>query len=737
MRKTLAVLAAALALAAIAAVSPARAEKWALMVGVNDYMSERIPDLRGCENDVNLMKTLLVQKFAFPEKNIRTVFSRDATKKRILAEMENWLIRQAKPGDVVVFHYSGHGSQIADDNGDEKDGIDETICPTDIRTSSEVTDIRDDELGGVFKRIKASSITVILDSCHSGTGTRGLDDLIAPTTATTPGMKTAVRWVDPPAGTPAPRGVEDANSADRDADDMHYTLFTGCRSEQTSADAPFPLGNQYFYFGALSFNLAGALSSMDASDPKVTYEKVSELATTKLKQRGFKQDPQLEGLTTARVFWVAPAQQTVTPPPTPKPTKPYITVTKVGGDRVELDAGSAAGLTAKSIYTIYEATDNELEGDGIALAQVSFVGATASVAVLRRADARKLRPGCRAVETVHYYPPNMLYVAVEGVQKPGLEAALSKIRFVSVVKDRNTQYTDRVLRAKDDGRDLTGWLVNSEGRRFLDRKGRGPEALIDDLRDDLINAYVIKRLTLLENPSPSFKVKVWVEGAQPPVKTEGEKIVFKFRAEKDCYLNLIDCGTSGKVTVLFPNAYHKDSKILAGKVYSIPSDDMEFDIDTQGPAGRELVKAIATEKRLNLLDFNFAGLAKDENGGFLGCNERTTDGEPARMEDNLTRGLGTELVSEGNRSKDFRVTKRPKPEPVINTPPPPPPAPPVVQAPPPMPPKPPVVAPPPPPPAEPVKPPVKPQPVTVTTDQIPTLGWATDSVIVDVKSKGV
>ena len=161
-------------------------QKWALMVGVNDYVAERIPDLRGCRNDVELMKSVLVQKYAFPENHIRLLFDRDATKERILAEMDNWLVKQAKPGDVVVFHFSGHGSQAPNDNPNEdpeEDRLDETICPSDIRTDRAFRDVRDDELGAVLAKLSQTHLTVILDCCHSGTGTRALgeiDDLVSP-----------------------------------------------------------------------------------------------------------------------------------------------------------------------------------------------------------------------------------------------------------------------------------------------------------------------------------------------------------------------------------------------------------------------------------------------------------------------------------------------------------------------------------------------------------------------------
>ncbi|HPT98380.1 MAG TPA: caspase family protein [Armatimonadota bacterium] len=762
MRKAIVILTAALALTAIGGLRPARAEKWALLVGINDYEASQIPDLRGCENDVKLMQMVLTQKFGFPQKNIRTVLSRDATKKRILEEFDNWLVKQAKPGDVVLFHFSGHGSQAPDDNGDEPDDrMDETLCPTNIRTSAAFDDIRDEEFGAVINKLKASSITIILDCCHSGTGTRDLDDLLSPVRVPTDAqgrpMTTRTRMVirpellnladnelpaselttagmflgdftRPGAGT---RALQE-QAGTRDAE-MNYTLITGCRAEQTSADAPFPMeGNKYYYFGALTYNLVGALMQVDPSDPSWTYERVIAEAVKNLKRKNFKQDPQLEGLAKARVFWAPPITQTPaptatqtaqqTPPPPPQPSKPFILITNVGGDRVELGAGVAAGITAKSVYTIYEPDDYKLEGPGIALAEVSAVYNGTSIAVLKRADAKKLRKGCRAVETLHYYPPTKLYLTSVGPKKEQVEAAIkAKCPFVSIAPSLQ-EFTDRVLRIEEKDGKLSGWLVNMEGRRFQQHTANTPAQLADALYRDLSNAFIIKQLTQLDNPAAAFKVKVWVEG--PATKWEGENIVFKFKADRDCYLNLIDCGTSGQVTVLFPNAYHKDNRIQGGKEYSIPSAEMGFDIQTQGPSGREMVKAIATLRPLNLLNFDFNQLTKENNAGFLTRTLDESAGDAVKMGQTMSRSLGGDLAT-GTRSKDFKIVKRPDP--------PAPPAPAVVQVSQPLPPKPPAATVP----AQPVKPPAQPVPVEVTPQQIPTTGWATDSVLVDVKTKGV
>jgi hypothetical protein len=74
----------------------------------------------------------------------------------------------------VYFHYSGHGSQVQDLNGDEEDGLDETIVPQDGRSGG-VRDIVDDELDVIFSKLRARSAVIVLDSCHSGTATRSFD----------------------------------------------------------------------------------------------------------------------------------------------------------------------------------------------------------------------------------------------------------------------------------------------------------------------------------------------------------------------------------------------------------------------------------------------------------------------------------------------------------------------------------------------------------------------------------
>jgi hypothetical protein len=75
-----------------------------------------------------------------------------------------------------VFHYSGHGTQVPDVQPfDEPDGLDEALCPWDATAEGENL-IRDDELGVWLDDLPAQRVTVILDCCHAGTGTKDVGD---------------------------------------------------------------------------------------------------------------------------------------------------------------------------------------------------------------------------------------------------------------------------------------------------------------------------------------------------------------------------------------------------------------------------------------------------------------------------------------------------------------------------------------------------------------------------------
>jgi hypothetical protein len=265
--------------------------KRALLIGINRYQIDGA-DLRGCVNDVKDLSAALVEFYGFSKKNVSVLTDGAATKKAMEAGIKA-LVRDSKKGDVAVLHYSGHGSNVPDDNDDEADGRDEILCPTDLDWKDP---LRDDWLRSTFDGLRDGvSFTAIMDCCHSGTNTREFLPPDAPVKQ---------RYLPSPWGLvaaesgrslprkvlselrkspPAARKARDIVNAD-----LPELLITGCRDTQTSADA-FINGR---YNGALTYGLVTAIRKAKG---KLTYQDLHDRVSAVLKQKKFDQVPQLEG----------------------------------------------------------------------------------------------------------------------------------------------------------------------------------------------------------------------------------------------------------------------------------------------------------------------------------------------------------------------------------------------------------------------------------------------------------
>ncbi|MEO0844566.1 MAG: caspase family protein, partial [Cyanobacteria bacterium J06643_5] len=156
--------------------------KLALLVGVNNYPnSERFTNLNGCTTDVDLQEQLLIHRFGFNPNDIIKLTSdksadKQPTRKNILTAFEEHLIKQAKPGDVVVFHFSGHGSRFSETSDTVRNcrnnELNSTLVPGDD-AEGRVTDIMGRTLFLLMSALKTENVTAVLDSCFSGGGTRG------------------------------------------------------------------------------------------------------------------------------------------------------------------------------------------------------------------------------------------------------------------------------------------------------------------------------------------------------------------------------------------------------------------------------------------------------------------------------------------------------------------------------------------------------------------------------------
>lgn len=160
-------------------------ENRALIVAISRY-----PEAGGwldihAVNDTALLLPLLKEK-GYQAENIALLLNEKATKEGIVRAFTK-LARQSKKGDYLYIHFSCHGQQMVDDNGDEADGLDEALIPYDAcrrYTKGKYEGekhLRDDELEVLLDRLRAAvgpsgRLIVVLDACHSATATRESDD---------------------------------------------------------------------------------------------------------------------------------------------------------------------------------------------------------------------------------------------------------------------------------------------------------------------------------------------------------------------------------------------------------------------------------------------------------------------------------------------------------------------------------------------------------------------------------
>lgn len=119
------------------------------------------------------MRHLLINKFRFPESSILMLTEEETDPYRIPTKQNMrmalfWLVQGCQPGDSLLFHYSGHGSQQRNYSGEEVDGHDETLCPLDFETQGMIVD---DEINAAIVRPLPHGVKLhaIIDACHSGT----------------------------------------------------------------------------------------------------------------------------------------------------------------------------------------------------------------------------------------------------------------------------------------------------------------------------------------------------------------------------------------------------------------------------------------------------------------------------------------------------------------------------------------------------------------------------------------
>ena len=155
--------------------------KRALVIGIGEQADKRWAKING-DKDVPLVQQMLL-KVGYTD--IRILVNKQATKAGIVSAFKK-LTAQCVAGDIVYIHFSGHGQQVTDVNGDEADGWDEAWIPYDAYLRYDEKRYKgekhliDDELNTLLTAIRnkigdSGKLLVVVDACHSGDSSRGND----------------------------------------------------------------------------------------------------------------------------------------------------------------------------------------------------------------------------------------------------------------------------------------------------------------------------------------------------------------------------------------------------------------------------------------------------------------------------------------------------------------------------------------------------------------------------------
>ncbi|TFK19358.1 hypothetical protein FA15DRAFT_674482 [Coprinopsis marcescibilis] len=262
---------------------------FALVIGINEYLDPETPNLRGAVNDADRIVKFLKERLLVPTSNIENLRNSTATRNAIKTALSRLVIdTRIETNDPILIYFSGHGGSVPAPAGwKDWDSTVQTLVPHDYGQPDRfpgqtIQGIPDRTLGTILKRIadaKGNNITVILDCCHSGSGTRSDDVLVRNA---------------PIVGSPMPSNIdEDILPSVRGASVLPKFRYRGLESHVLlAACTPDELAHESKGQGAFTAALLQALGKLNLATDAVTYaELIHRLDISLLKQ----QNPQCEG----------------------------------------------------------------------------------------------------------------------------------------------------------------------------------------------------------------------------------------------------------------------------------------------------------------------------------------------------------------------------------------------------------------------------------------------------------
>ncbi len=579
------------------------AKKHALIIAVGDYPSKTGWGAISSLNDVALIKQSLLNQ-NFLESDIIVLTNENATKQGITAALMA-LQSKLQPGDIVVVHYSGHGQQIFDDNGEEPDDLDEALVPYDAfvkytHNYKGENHLRDDELANVIANFrnklgKNGQLLFILDSCHSGSATRGAKTRGGKSAFVPDGWETNKKQVK--------KGSEMFEGVKLSDDAASFVMISGASADE--------LNYEYDGYGSLSFAFSKAMNELGSD---FTYRQLFSKIATNMNIISPNQTPTIEGDVDYKLFKGEIVAQ-----------QPYFEVIKIGRQNtVSVNAGKLNRLFTGTTVFIMPAGSTKANADK-ALATGIITNATYNESTIQL--DKPLKSNNRKEYWVFVDKPSYGDIAVNVyIDKPVTDAAV--ISGVKSFLEKNA-----LGKIVSDTLAADVWIVK-EGNKYGLRASRGLSAIdevassrgdaVEQITSKLFNyaqGQYLKNLSL-QNEDYQFEFKLLpiehdaASRTTSAFKPEGSNInasgIFEVgtvndhvvlqvtnNGTKPVYFSIIEINSMGEIAPFMPNPNCKqnDNERMIAPGKTVVYKDCIFSFSP--PYERLILKGFATSTPIN------------------------------------------------------------------------------------------------------------------------------------------
>ncbi|NUM31518.1 MAG: caspase family protein [Bacteroidetes bacterium] len=591
--------------------------KVALIVAIGNYEPSTGWSSISSQNDVPLIKAALIKQ-GFAEKDILVIRDAQATKEGILKAIDEHLIAKSTKDGIAVFHYSGHGQQVIDDNGDEIDGYDEALVSynANMRYQKGIYEgqnhLRDEELGAKMDKLRLKigskgNVMVVLDACHSGTGTRGdnirkhrgSDKPCAPDGYTSKTDKNEKNSI-----------VSNARSTDKMAS---MVSFFGASPNELNYETEDENKNGV---GSLSYAFSRVFSNAGKNS---TYRGIFDKIKIEMSSFAPRQTPQAEG---DLDFTILGGKITGKPE--------YFKVEKWKTDKtVTINGGELLGLYAKTKVAFY---DIDTKDYSTAKPKATGVITSSSITSAEVTLDNPLDKNNALNSWIYVIEKNYGKLSVKikmdisnASLKNSINEEIKKYPFISIVDEgadiiidegnkhsrgsqiKITSNTDYILldEAVNSNTEVTIESVMTKIKEYSQANYiKGME--VTDAKMDVKFEFIPVETTqdgdrIIEKSRGDIKSKYDSSGILIIKAGESYKIKVTNNGTKDLYFTIIDIQPDNKINLVVPNAEtgrtSHDYFIKRGESKELGDDDI---IVFYPPTGNEVFKIIATEKPLDL-----------------------------------------------------------------------------------------------------------------------------------------